>query len=321
MMPAATAPPKPVPEERSRSALSEAPGPGAADADDRAAAAEAGVGVGLVGVDEGRLAAVDPDLTAAVVAAAGEGDGLASPGLAFKALALVMEDAGLAAAPDGAAGLPPVTTGGVPAGVAGTDPGPLSAAAGFVDDAATAPPVAAALALSLPDGVDAADGAGAGFTSPGLGGAEAEAPAGRPASAGEAAFAPSGVILAASFAAAPAAAGEAAPARSADARLAGCDAVPAGAPASAGFAALCASVLAFLSPSVTVFFSAFRSIVCPRVCFGFDRRGRLVIAFAPFLLARAHGIAGSARRTQSSVFVLHSCGPCKHRLVPTIKLG
>ena len=292
MMPAARAPPKPVPEEGAGAARLEEPVPVAVDAVGRAVEVEVEVGVAdvLAGVDEGRLAAAGPDLMADEGAAGDEGVALVSPGLAIEALVLAVATPGLVAALGKAtAGFPPPTTGGDPAGVAGTDPGAPLATAGL---AASAPPVVApALTSSFVDGVDAAEAPGAGFASPGLEGAEA-------------------------------AALDVAPARSADAGTAGCAGAVPGAPVPPpGFAANCASVLVFLSPSVTVFFSALRSIVCPRVCFGFDRRGRLVIAFAPFLLAPRVESPVSRAALNRGVFVLHSCGPCKHRLVPTIKLG
>ncbi|HDZ74668.1 MAG TPA: hypothetical protein ENH55_18250, partial [Aurantimonas coralicida] len=252
--------------------------PVAVDVVGRAVEDEVSVADVLAGVDEGRLAAAGPDLMADEDAPRDDGVVLASPDFAFEALVLVVAVPGLVAAlGEAAAGLAPPTTGGVPAGVAGADPDAPPATAGLADDDADAPLVAAAtagvLASSFVGGVDAADEAGAGFASPGLEGADA---------------------------AALDAAGDVAPARSADAELVCCAVVVAGVPVPPpDFAAVCASIFAFLSSSVTVFFSALRSIVCPRVCFGFDRRGRLVIAFAPFLLAPARGIARSAHRTQS----------------------
>ncbi len=297
MMPAARAPPKPVPEEGAGAARLEEPVPGAVEAVGRAGAVEVGVADVLAGVDEGRLAAAGPGLMADEGAAGDEGVVLASPGFAFEAFVLVAAMPGLVAAlGEATGGFPPPTTGGDPAGVAGTDPGAPLATAGLADDDASAPPVAApALTSSFVDGVDAADALGAGFASLGLDGAEA---------------------------ASLDTTGDVAPARSADAGTVGCAVVVAGVLVPPpDVATVCASVFVVLSPSVTVFFSALRSIVCPRVCFGFDRRGRLVIAFAPFLLAPRVESPVSRAALNRGVFVLHSCGPCKHRLVPTIKLG
>ncbi len=74
-----------------------------------------------------------------------------------------------------------------------------------------------------------------------------------------------------------------------------------------------------LSPSVTVsIFSALRSMVWPRVLFGLDRLGRLVIGSAPFLPPHARSAnAGYRRRVCAAcaplLFVLHSRRPRKHQ--------
>ena len=78
-------------------------------------------------------------------------------------------------------------------------------------------------------------------------------------------------------------------------------------------------VVLVLSPSVTVsIFSALRSMVWPRVLFGLDRLGRLVIASAPFLPPHARlANAGYRRRVRAAcaplLFVLHSRWSRKHR--------
>ncbi|WP_206454649.1 hypothetical protein [Aurantimonas marina] len=265
MMPAARAPPKPVPEEGAGAALLEEP---ALDAVGRAVAG--------------------PDLMADEGVVADEGVALASVGLTLEPLA-VAEPGLLAALGDAAAAEPLPTTGAVPIGVAGTDPGAPLAVVGFAVDDADAPPVAAAAAGAWASSF----AGGVGTVTPG---ADDAAPVG----ADEAGFVVSGEALDTSFALALDTVVAPAPAVTAGVGVACGAATSLGAPAPpSGFAAACAPVSVVLSPSVTVFFSALRSIVCPRVCFGFDRRGRLVIAFAPFLLALARGFARFAHRTQS----------------------